>query len=209
MTIKDKENISILNYNIHPVCITLKTGGILIPPMDDEVPSSIPLSWSDIEYLNSTSLAFKSGALRFEENEQEEIYSLLKIANWKDLMTREQIKELLVNPTLDGMQKIINIKEESYFSRIRSMYVYLKNTGHSGLSIKTENIINARHKEFQERKRQSSIVLTEKNSTEQSEVSLLKRELEAMRAEMQAIKAENAKPIVKRKPKVETSATSE
>ena len=135
------ENISVLNYNSFAVVISTKTEGFLVPAMTNGVPSSIPLSYQEIEYINTSSNAFKTGTLRFEVDIEEEMYKSLRIVNWKDILTNKQIEDMLINPTMEGLQRIVDIQDVNYFERIRGIFVGLKNSNEYDISTR-EKVIN-------------------------------------------------------------------
>lgn len=130
------------------------------------------------------SLAFKIGLLRFEERDQSDIYAELRIDGWQDILTDQDIETLLLSPTMEGLQKIINIQNDAYFERVRGVFLGLKSTG-ADLSTKVETIITKRYKELMDRKRVSEIHLTP--VVKRDEQGETKAELEAMRAQMAAM----------------------
>ena len=68
------KNISVLNYNENCVYITTapKITARVDPAYNGE-PSVIPLTFDEIKYVNNTQI-FKTGALEFQSDLEDEIY---------------------------------------------------------------------------------------------------------------------------------------
>lgn len=181
MGISKTKNYLVLNYNSSPVAVRTKHESFLVPGGTQESPGTLPFTIDEISAINSNSLAFKIGLLRFEERDQSDIYAELRLDGWKDILTDKEIENLLLTPTMDGLQKIIDIQNDAYFERVRGVFSGLKSAG-ADLSTKVETVITKRYKELMDHKRASEIRLTpvsDKNAPDATKV-----ELEAMRAQM-------------------------
>ena len=114
----------------------------------------------------------------------------MKIFDWKDILTNKEIEDILLNPTLEGLQKLINISDDSTFERVRGILVKIKNSNSYDLSNRVINVIEARHKELQRRIAKTQIVLQPRDVSsskiENEEVKDLKTQL----AEMQKMMAQ-------------------
>ncbi len=150
MAIKDREIINVLNYGKNLVCVSTRDSSFGIPSCDDDGnPSVMPFSPSEITNINSNSNAFKSGFLRFEEEDEREVYEdLLRIKNWNDILKDSEIEELIVNPTKEGMKQIVAITNNSIFERIRGILTRIKNEGKYDVVNRVDNIINQRYLEL-------------------------------------------------------------
>ena len=194
MSIKNKEIINVLNYNTNIVTVSTKNDNYSLQAAEDDIPSILPLTPSEIEYINGNSVAFKDGHLRFPEEIEEEVYvDLLRIANWKDILTNKEIKEIILNPTIEGLQKLIGIKNSSVFERVRGIFIQLKNNGNEDVSTRVERIINTRYKELLNRQIKSDIILQPKdivsNNIPNEEVNALKEQLAQMQKMMEQMMA--------------------
>lgn len=187
MAISKTQNYMVLNYSASPVCVSTKYDSFRIDGSEDGSPGSLPLSFDEIAVINNKSVVFKTGILRFEPEVQEDLYNALSIMNWKDILTQEQIEDTLLNPTLENMQKLLDIENEAYFERVRGAMVALKNSG-ADVSTKTEKIIERRREEFIKRQRKTSIRLTPKNVEEQK-VTHTQEEFDSMKNELAELKA--------------------
>lgn len=189
MGVKDRKTINVLNYNQSVVVVSTRHDNYTIEPaIDSSNPTSLPLSLDEILYINGNSNAFKSGLLRFEEDIQEEMYmDFLRIPNWKDLLTVKEIEEIIINPTVDGLNKLISIKDDGVFGRVRGIFIKLKNTTNDDISLRVEKIINARSEELRRGIRNTQISIQPKDtisSVSNVEVDLLKQQNEALQQQM-------------------------
>lgn len=157
----------VINDGNSPVAITTKTGGLLVPGMKDGNPGSMPLMLDDIIYVNSTSNAFKIGLLHFEDEFEEEIQTTIRNLNWKNILTNAEIEDIVLHPTADKLQKIVDIVEPAYFERVRSVYTGLVNSGRE-ISQKVGTVVDTRYSEIMNRKFRSDIQLKQKQSDDSS-----------------------------------------
>lgn len=180
----------VMNYSRSPVGVRTRNDSFIIEGGNCEEPSSLPFTIDEIVQINNGSDVFSSGLLRFEKEYEAEIYEELRIRNWKDIMTDNEIENIIKNPTIEGLQKIISIKSEFYFERIYGIYIGLLNAGFP-LSQKIQNALRARRYEFAHNKLTSQIQIVpkeEQNNEVHEEVNELKSQNESMAkqlAEMQ------------------------
>jgi len=187
MAIIKSRIINVLNYNENPVCIKTHLKEYMCEKSDGVSPSITPLEFSEVQSLNSNSPVFKIGILFFSEDEQEEIYEELRILDWKNILNNDDIKKILLHPTLEGLTKIVEIKSVMQFERIRGIYYSLKNTNEYDLSVRLEKVINTRYKELCNRKINSKIQLSKKDtitSVSTDEVDSLKKQNELLQEQM-------------------------
>lgn len=206
MAISKTQNYLVLNYGASPVSVSTKYDSFLIDGGSEESPGSLPLSFDEIAVINSKSVAFKIGLLRFEPAVEAELYTALAIPNWQDIMTQRQIEEMLLHPTMEDMQKVLDIENEAYFERIRGAMVALKNLG-ADITTNTERIIEGRRAEFAKRQRKSQIKLTANDTAKpaahtQEEFDSMKNEL----AELKAMMAKMLETSAEKAPAVEKAA---
>ena len=166
MSIKDMKTINILNYNENVVVVSTKHDSYAIEPaINSENPTTLPLTLDEILYINGNSAAFKSGILRFPEEIEQEMYEdFLRIPNWKELLTLKEIKNIILHPTKDGITKLVNIKDSVIFDKVRGVFVKLKNTTDNDISLRVENLINARSDELRRGIRNTAIVIKAKDA---------------------------------------------
>lgn len=182
MSIKENVSIPVLNYNESNVCIPTNISTHILPPAVDGVPSVDYLSFAEINYVNGISDCFRTGMVRFDDNDKEEVYSALNIANWENILTNEEIRDILLNPTIDGLQRIIDVTNRSIFDRIRTIFVSLKENTDNDISNRVIKIMETREQEFKRGVYKTQIVLKPKDIPEKS----------VSNDEINAIKEQNA-----------------
>ncbi len=185
--ISKNELINVLNYNDNPVCIRTRLREYVCAKAENGQPSVTPLEFSEIEELNGISPCFKIGTLFFEKDKQEEIYTALRITDWQNILKNEDIKDIILNPTYENLNRILKIDNVAYFERIRGTLYSLKNADKYDLSIRVTRLIDARYKELRSRKYKTSIVITK---AENNNNNVSNKELSAIREENKDLKAQ-------------------
>lgn len=184
MALSKTRNYLLLNYCQSPVAVNTRYDSFLIPGGTEDDPGSMPFTIDEMSVINNKTKAIRIGLLWPEDDFKEEIYEELRIPNWRNIMTDSEIRDIILNPTIDGMQKIINIDNDAYFERIRGIYIGLRNSGHD-ISNKVVNIMEARRQEFAKNQRNSRIVLTphekyDANDSRNDELKAMKEQMAAM-----------------------------
>ena len=135
------------------------------------------------------------GIIRFEEELQEEIYTALRINKWRNILLDDEIEDIILNPTLEKLQKIVNINNNLQISKVKAILTFLKNSG-KDVSINVDRVITKRYNEISGGKGKTDIVLTPKDTTKPlatiDDVAALKSENESIKTENDAIKSELA-----------------
>lgn len=212
MSIKENVSIPIFNYNESNICIPTNVSTHILPPAIDGVPSVDYLSFAEINYVNGISDCFRTGLVRFDDNDKEEIYRTLNIANWENILTNNEIKEILLNPTIEGLQKIIDITNVSIFDRVKTIFVSLKENTDNDISNRVIKIMETREQEFKRGIYKSQIVLKPKDVPEKTisndEINAIKEqntmlmeqlaEMQKMIASLKTNKVETDVPEIKK-----------
>lgn len=185
--IKETEKINVLNYNENRVStmVSPTENFSFEPSFDGVTPTVIPMTIDQIRYANNHN-AFRGGFLFFEKDKEKEVYETLGIHNWEEILTNKDIRDIILNPTYDGLQKIISIKDSAVFERVRAAFHKLKVEGTHDISVRVAQIIDTRYKELQEKKVNSSLVLEKKDipTANVEEVESLKAENKAMQEQL-------------------------
>ncbi len=182
MSIKENVSIPVYNYNESNICIPTNISTHILPPAVDGVPSVDYLSFAEINYVNGISDCFRTGLVRFDDKDKEEIYTALNVANWADILTNDEIRNILLNPTIDGLQRIIDVTNASIFERIRTIFVSFKENTDNDISNRVIKIMETREQEFKRGIYKSQITLKPKDAPEKS----------VSNDEINAIKEQNA-----------------
>lgn len=217
--LNESEKIGVLNYNENSVSIrTSPTESYCFEKsMDGVTPTIIFLTLGQIRYANNYN-AFRNGLLFFEKKKEKDVYEELHINDWENILTNNDIREIIIHPTFEGLNKIIAIKDDSTFERVRAAYHKLRMENTCDISIRVAQIIDMRYRELQNKKLTSSIVLEKKDIAapiDSKEVEDLKsanaamqkqlEEMQKMMAELLANKKDEAKPTAPTKQRTSTT----
>lgn len=188
-SVMEKKFIDVLNCDDNVVVISsLNNKGYTFEPGNVEEPCVIPIPPEEIQYMNSTSSAFKNGVLRFRPEEQNEIFDALGIKE-NDVMFVEDIDDAIVNPTVENLQRMIDVKDSAQFERIRGRFYRMTNLGED-LSTKVKRLIDERYKELRAGKRNSElsvVPVTKPVENVQAELDLAKSQMAEMQKQMAAM----------------------
>lgn len=207
--ITQAEKINVLNYNENKVSVMVSPTESFTfePSIDGEIPSVIPMTFEQIRYANNYN-TFRGGFLFFEESREKEIYEELGINNWEGILNNKEIREILLNPSFEGLKKIVDIKDSAVFERVRAAFHKLKSEGTNDVSVRVQQIISTRYKELQNKKVNTSIVLEKKDivqSVPNKEVESLKAENKAMQEQLANMQAMMEKLLAQQPVKTETN----
>lgn len=124
--------------------------------------------------------------MEFPSDIEEDVYSELRIDTSK-LLKLSEIKNILLEPTKDGLIKIISIASLSDFDRVRGQFQKLKAEGYK-LTLDIANIIEQRTKELFNNQIKTSIQIGEADTNsykENARVAELEKQLEEMKSLIQ------------------------
>lgn len=194
---RDRNNIQVLNYNPNFVSASGVLYGYRFEGAKDGVPSMVPMPFSDIEFAHSKNpYLFATGLLTFREDERDEIYNALNIANWKDtIWTEENIENALLYPTKAKMERICAVKDILTIERIRGRMMHLCNAGIRRPIENVINVVNGRWKEIQHGQRVSTLAIflpeerDEEKNTLKMQNARLEQEMEEMKKMLAALMA--------------------
>lgn len=177
--LNEVKHISVLNYNENCVCINIAPGkSLLFEESSYGFPTTIPLSLDEIKYANNSNV-FKTGTLEFQSDLEDELYDILRIDKDKVLKLSD-IREILINPTKSGLQKIISIQSLHDFDRVRGQFQKLKNEGYK-LTLDIANIIEKRNEELFKNQIKTDIIIDDADVIkENSKVHELEEKLAQM-----------------------------
>ncbi len=173
------------------MCLTIAPGKTcVVEAAIDGNPTTLPLTWDEIVYANNSNV-FKSGSLEFQSNIENDIYNELGIVK-ENVLKYKEIKEILLHPDKNGLQKILKIKTLSDFDRVREIFQKLKFEGYS-ITLDVNNLVKKRTEELFLGKSTSSILVddTQNESSDSKKVQELEKQLEEMKAMMETLLKSN------------------
>lgn len=199
MSIRNRNDIRVYNEQPFQINLVGQNKEYVFPSCENGQPTMNYVSWQDIEYANSRGTIFANGSLIFNESEQEEIYNELGIRNWKDTVWFDKdIIDVIENPTLEKMQRVIDITNALVFERIRGKVVSYINHK-KNVSQNVINIVNTRYRELTSGIVKSKIVIRStdvEKPVSADEVVALKQQLAEMQKMMEALVADRGKTEV-------------
>lgn len=206
--ITQAEKINVLNYNENKVSVMVSPTESFTfePSIDGKTPSVIPMTFEQIRYANNYN-TFRGGFLFFEKNKEKEIYEEIGISNWEDILNNEEIQNILLNPSYEGLKKIVDIKDSAVFERVRASFHKLKSEGTNDISVRVQQIINTRYKELQNKKVTTTIVIEKRDiaqSVSNKEVESLKAENKLMQEQLANMQEMMKKLLAQQSAKTET-----
>ena len=148
-SIRERNNIKVYNYTDSTVCITGRNRGYVLHPSEDGTVPFELLSFDDIAYIDSHSNIFRRGGLRFEPNEEDQIFSELGSSNYKEtLISEEDIEDFIFKPTEETQKRILAIRDVPTIERIRGKLIFYKNQDEDGISTSNAKLIEERYAEI-------------------------------------------------------------
>lgn len=161
MSIKD-EAITLQNYNAFTIYIPIQNGRTLkLDPCVDGIPTLVTMQFGDCEYVNGQSSAFRTGLIIPKLEDKKGFYEALNIYDWEDILTNEKIEKILKSPTIEGLNKILKIEDDSLFERVRMILIRLKNLNGFSISTKVIELVNTRYLELKSGIKKTNYVIQE------------------------------------------------
>ena len=195
--VNNANSYSVLNYVPCGIVATSNVTSYKFEPSNGEVPTINMIPLVEIKYINSVSNLFRDGYLSFDENEQEAIYKALGIKNWDNILSQKDIMDIILMPTKQGLQKIIDIQTIGYFERVRGVFSSLKQSGIYDISIRVQSVIEAKYDELRNNILKSKIVIDTTSTTKPlnnaygpDEIEKLKKEIKVLRGRMKILSEE-------------------
>ena len=178
-----KENLAIKLYNYNPFVLSITTNirtYQLEPCYDTNFPSFATVTYSELDYFNSTSSALRNGMIVIDESVRDDVYEALHIIDTDKILFNDDIEEILIHPTREGLEKIISNTDESVFNRVNGIYVGLINSGEHDISNRVTNIITMRRDEIRRGMLKTQIQLVAKDDN-----------IKATNEDIESVKAQN------------------
>lgn len=179
--LNETKHISVLNYNENCVCINIAPSkSVVLEASEYGEPNVLPLTLDEIRFANNSSI-FKNGILEFPEYIEDEVYETLRI-NKGDVLKLNEIRDILISPTKEGLKRIISIKSSSDFERVRGQFFKLKHEGYK-LTLDIADLIARRYKELVNNQTVSKIIIDDADvvTNDKTRVAELEKEIAEMK----------------------------
>jgi hypothetical protein len=191
LSIKDKKNIKLLNYSTSSVVIPVKNGEKIMNGSANGVPFIDFFDWDDIEYIYNRSSALITGLLEPEKEDRKELFEALKRYDFENsILFDEVLEDIIANPTIDNMEKILNIKDIQTIERLRGKMIGYINDGR-GLDSRFITVVKTRFDEINHGIRNSKIILkanTNYSGNNSAEIEEMKKQNQMLMQQMEEMK---------------------
>ena len=150
------------NHGTSKIIVGLRDGSVVVEGGTRDCPTAYPFTMSELQQIANISTVIQSGYLRPAKEDAEYIYETLRIRDWKDILTEEDIEDIILHPTVEGLTKLINIKDTFYFERIYGVFIGLKNVN-VPIAANVDRLLRGRYKELQKGKINTDYTVREKD----------------------------------------------
>ena len=192
MNYRSKKDIRVFNECPFQVNLVGQRRDYIFPPCLDGEPTMNFVDFDEIEYAHSRGKVFSVGLLIFAEEDREGMYDALGIKDWKNkIWFNSDIEDIIMNPTVEKMQRVIDIKDVITFERVRGMMVRFVNEKRD-VSQNVINVINSRYRELNAGNITSKIVVRSSDvaaNVSADEVDALKKQIAEMQRMMEKMAA--------------------
>ncbi|MCK9160973.1 MAG: hypothetical protein M0P00_10930 [Bacteroidaceae bacterium] len=188
MVLNSEKLYNVINYSACSVSVSAKNTEYLFNPGSQESPYILPLMLHEIIEINSTGRAFKDGLLFFDTDTEEDMYNTLRIPEWKNILKDWEIEDIILNPTMDGIKKILNVNNEMGMQRVNAIYVMLKNS-FADIPSHCAKILDARIEEYRNGVYNTKIVIKSLFTGDSSKIQELTDENDSLKSEIEKLKA--------------------
>lgn len=146
----DKEMVRVYNHGRCSVALGLQDRSVLIRGTDDpNYPTMETFTLKELEYVNTHSPVIRVGMVEFDKAEREEIYDALHCKDWRETCVFDsEINDMLINPSLETMQKVLAVKDMPTIDRIYAHMEALIAHNTVDVSNRVQTVVKGRRKEL-------------------------------------------------------------
>lgn len=150
MEITNNTIINVCSYMPHTIIASTNVQDYIFEPCMTDTPVIIPMTAVEIKEIHSKSRVFADGLLSFEDDVKADVYKLLRVQDYENILNQVEIMNCIVSGKKDDIAKLISIKSKGYFERVYGVYVALKQSNMYDISMRVAKAIEHRHKELQQ-----------------------------------------------------------
>lgn len=146
----DRSAIRVINKNQFGVALSTRDRNIYLEgTLVNGVPVEEYFTLAELEFINNRTPVVRDGIIEFDESEKEEVYTALKIPRWKETcIFEDEIDDMLINGTIEKMEKIVAIVNPVQIDRIFSHMQRLIKRGQVDISTRVQKVVEERRKEI-------------------------------------------------------------
>ena len=158
----ETQTYPLYNYSTSKIIVALRDGSVVIDGGTRDRPAVYPFTMSELQQIASSSPVIAVGYLRPAKEDAKYIYETLRIRDWENILTEEDIEEMILHPTVEGLTKLISIKDAFYYERIYGIFIGLKNVN-VPIADNVARLLKGRYKELQKGKINTDYIIKEKD----------------------------------------------
>ena len=188
----NNNKIKIENHNPFNLCVRSNLRDYVLSPIsEDGTPTIEYLTLEEILWIDGNTNAIRTGLITINDKDREAVFKEMKFEDGDKILTNADVENILTNPSVDGLNRIISITDSSVFDRIYSVFVGLKEGGSVDISNRVINLINERYKEFKRGQNVSHISIERKDTEmpiSQDKAKELEAQNESLKDEISELK---------------------
>ena len=184
----NENKIKIENHNPYAVSFRTNLREYYMGAASNEgIPTIEYVTLEDLKYLNGQSKDIRTGNIIINAEDREEVFKALNIVDNGEYFENAEIRDMIINPTADGIRRIINITDRFTFERVFAQYIGIKNDGEYDVSNRVANILERRYEEIQHRIFNTKIAINEKGFKQKENIEDIKKEKESLASTVQEL----------------------
>lgn len=192
MNYRGKKDVRVFNECPFQANLVGQRRDYIFPAANEDGPTMNFVDFDEIEYAHSRGNLFSIGLLIFAEEDRDGMYEALGIKDWKKkIWFNDDIEDIIMHPTVEKMQRVIDIKDPITFERVRGMMVRFVNEKRD-VSQNVINVVNSRYRELAAGNVTSKIVVRSSDvvpNVSADEVDALKKQIAEMQRMMEKMAA--------------------
>lgn len=189
--------VKVYNYELSPVGFPSQhnINGVFIRGREEDEEFVIErVSFDDIEAENTKSDLFKVGRLRFNSDEEDEIYKKLGIEDRENIKSDRELIEYLRDDSIENIRKISNIKSPTLISRMKSLLFSMEKNNNTPPH-KISSVVNERNNELKyggKRNKDSEINRLLESDQKRNDENKLKFTVDELSKKLERLEKENS-----------------
>lgn len=109
MSLPKNKDICVLNFNYVDIFADARNESYRFPKCKNGKPSVTYVSLPDLQTISSNTGLIEHGWLTFDDEDKEDVFQELRLYDWKNILSIEEIDDILLNPTIEGLQKSLTL----------------------------------------------------------------------------------------------------
>ena len=189
-------NVSVIKIENHnPYAVSFKTNlreYFMNAASVEGIPTVEYVTLEELKFLNSQSKDIRTGNITINAEDRDEAFKALNIVDRGEYFDNDTIKDAIINPTAEGMRKLVGITDKFTFERVYAQFIGLKNNGEYDISNRVANVLERRFDEIQHRIFNTKITINEHGFKPKEDIEEVKKKNETLETTVQELQAQLA-----------------